>query len=116
MSRRGTRINREISFTLTSLDPHNRFSEPCATLLVNPQGCAAKASRELEVGAEVRLEGLPGGQSVAARVVNCISLRDEKFWIIGLALVEPGNVWGIDDPPQDWATSVEIAKAQTTTH
>jgi hypothetical protein len=40
---------------------------------------------------------------VIARVVNCISLGEyEKFWLLGLVLDEPGNVWGIDNPPEDW--------------
>jgi hypothetical protein len=35
--------------------------------------------------------------------VNCISPGEyEKFWILGLALDEPGNVWGIKQPPEDW--------------
>lgn len=51
----------------------------------------------------MRLEGLPNGGTVAARVVNCISLGQyEKLWLIGLALEEPGNVWGIQSPPEDW--------------
>jgi hypothetical protein len=25
-----------------------------------------------------------------------------KFWLLGLALDEPGNVWGIATPPEDW--------------
>jgi hypothetical protein len=49
------------------------------------------------------LEGLPTERKVAARVVNCVSLGPyEKFWIIGLALDEPGNVWGVQNPPEDW--------------
>lgn len=48
----------------------------------------------------MRLEGLPRGGTVAARVVNSISLGQyEKLWLIGLALEEPGNVWGIQSPP-----------------
>jgi hypothetical protein len=36
--------------------------------------------------------------------VNCISLGQyEKLWLLGLALDEPGNVWGIQSPPEDWA-------------
>jgi hypothetical protein len=26
----------------------------------------------------------------------------EKLWLLGLALDEPGNVWGIQSPPPDW--------------
>jgi len=98
--RRGTRISCEIEITLTSMDPADPFSEPCLTILANPQGCAARFGRPLEIGAAVRLEGLPAGINITARVVNCIAI--EKFWLLGLALDEPGNVWGIQSPPEDW--------------
>lgn len=101
--RRGTRISCEIPFTLSSLDPAQPFSEACLTLLVNAQGCAARFRRPLEIGAPVRLEGLPAGIPVTARVVNCIPIDEyEKFWLLGLALDEPANVWGIQEPPEDW--------------
>jgi len=102
-ARRGTRIHHEIPITLTSLDPARPFSEPCLTHLVNPQGCAARFRRPLDIGATVRLDDLPIGTSVTARVVNCISIGEyEKFWLVGLALDEPGNVWGVQTPPEDW--------------
>jgi|SRR5579863_1799646 len=100
---RSTRIRCEIPITLTSLDPVHPFSELCLTLLVNPQGCAARFGRPLEIGAAVRLEGLPAGTNATARVVNCISIGDyKKFWLLGLALDKPGNVWDIQTPPEDW--------------
>jgi hypothetical protein len=71
---------------------------------VNPQGCAARFGRSLEIGAIVRLQGLPASTDVTARVVNCISIGQyEKLWLLALALDEPGNVWGIQSPPEDWA-------------
>jgi hypothetical protein len=102
--RRGTRISYEIPITLSSLDPAHPFSEPSQTLLVNPQGCAVRFGRPLEIGVAVRLEGLPAGINVTTRVVNCIRIGEyQKFWLLGLALDEPGNVWGVQTPPEDWA-------------
>jgi len=50
------------------------------------------------------LEGLPANPDATARVVNCISMGEyEKLWLLGLALDQPGNVWGIQSPPGDWA-------------
>jgi len=101
--RRGTRIPCEIPISLTSLDPAQPFCDECLVILVNPQGCAVRFGRPLEVGALVRLEGLPARTSVTARVVNCISLGPyEKLWLLGLALDELGNLWGIQSPPEDW--------------
>ena len=102
--RRGTRIPCEIPITLTGADQGHSFSEKCAIILVNPQGCAARSPRPLGTGVIVRLEGLPTSTDVTARVVNCISIGEyKKFWLLGLALDQPGNVWGIQSPPEDWA-------------
>lgn len=101
--RGGTRIPCEISTTLTSLNPDRPFTEPCLVILVNPQGCAIRSGRPVELGAIVRLDGLPTKKGVIARVVNCISLRDyAKSWLLALTLTEPGNVWGVQSPPEDW--------------
>ena len=100
----GTRIPCEVPITLAGVDPAHLFSEPCLIILVNPQGCAVRFRRPLEIGATVRLEGLPASTDVTARVVNCISMGEyEKRWLLGLALDQPGNVWGIQSPPEDWA-------------
>ena len=46
---------------------------------------------------------MPAQPEVSAHVVTCISLgRFEYLWLIGLALNEPGNVWGIENAPEDW--------------
>ena len=101
--RSGTRIPCEIPITLTSVDPAHPFSEPCLIILVNPQGCAGRFRRPLEIGAAVQLEGLPAETQATARVVNCILIGEfEKQWLLGFALDEPGNVWGIQSPPEDW--------------
>ena len=102
-ARSGTRVPCEIPVKLTSLEPTLSFADSCLVVLVNPQGCAARFHRPVEVGTRVRLEGLPSNHSASARVVNCISLGEyEKFWLLGLALAEPGNVWGLETPPDDW--------------
>lgn len=101
--RRGTRVPCEIPLAPTSLDRCQPFSGESLVILVNPQGCAARFGRPVEIEATVRLEGLPANRNVTARVVNCISMGQyEKIWLLGLALDEPGNVWGIQSPPEDW--------------
>jgi hypothetical protein len=89
--------------TLTSLDPGDPFSQSCQVILANLGGCAVRSPRPVAPGTVVRLEGLPTGSEVVARVVNCISLGQfEHFWLLGLALNESGNVWGIENAPEDW--------------
>lgn len=86
--------------------------EECVVILVNLQGCAARFHRPVQVGTTVRLESLPGG-CVDARVVNCISVeKGSNLWLLGLALDEPGNVWGIDTPPSDWHMEVPASEGE----
>ena len=47
------------------------------------------------------MDGLPAAKTVSARVVNCTPAGD-KLWVMGLALEKLGNIWGIEDPPEDW--------------
>ncbi|HEX3740408.1 MAG TPA: hypothetical protein VHV29_11950 [Terriglobales bacterium] len=91
---------------LVSIDDGHPVSEAGITLLINPQGCALRIGQPIEVGRRVRLDGLPVKYEVTARVANCISFgKYEGFWLIGLALDEPGNVWGVENPPADWHTN-----------
>jgi hypothetical protein len=108
--RRSTRIRLEIPVVLTSLNPDLPFSEPCQTLVVNPQGCGLRFTRALEIGSLVGLEKLPGGHRATAKVATCLPIgSDSKSWLIGVALDEPGNVWGVAEPPADWGTPKAVA-------
>lgn len=108
LRRSGTRVNCEISVRLDLADSIHALSDTGLIILVNPRGCAARFKYPLEIGTRVRLEGLEKS-SVTARVVNCFWPGEfAKFWILGLALDVPGNVWGIEAPPQDWNTDGPI--------
>jgi len=103
--RRGTRVACEIRVILTSLDLRYPFSEQVLVILVNPHGCAVRCGKPLVVGTPVTFEGLPANRNVTARVVNCIGFGDyDRFWLLGLSLDEPGNVWGVEPPPSDWSS------------
>ena len=105
--RGGTRISCEIAASLRV--PGFPLPEGCLIILVNPQGCAARFNRPVELGTTVKLEGLPAG-CARARIVNCISVEKiSNLWLLGLALEEPGNVWGVQHPPQDWEEPVPVA-------
>jgi hypothetical protein len=107
--RRSTRIRAQIPFRLTRLDTDVRTSERCYTLVVNPQGCGVRLSKPLEPGVPVELDELPGGTSVTARVANCVPLGTEgKYWLVGIALDQPGNVWCIRPEPADWGSETKV--------
>ena len=115
--RRSTRVRAQIPIRVTSLDPSIEFSQHCHTLVVNLEGCGVRLSRPLEPGVPVSLDELPGGAVVRASVANCVPLGTEgKFWVVGIALEEPANIWCIQPAPADWndakphAASVPLPK------
>jgi hypothetical protein len=104
-TRRSTRIRVEIPVSVISLDRRRPFGEKCMVLIVSAQGCGFRASEELQIETPIMLSGLPGGGSVTARVANCLPLgNDGKYFLIGASLYTHGNMWGIENPPEDWLT------------
>jgi len=111
-SRRSTRIRAQIPFRLASLDPAIPFSEECHTLVVNTEGCGVRLTQPLEPGLPVLLDQLPGGTSAPARVANCVPLGTEgKYWLVGLALDQPGNIWCIQPAPANWGSESSAVTA-----
>jgi hypothetical protein len=107
-TRRSTRLRAEIPVSVTSLDRMRPFSETCTVLVVSAQGCGFRSTRPLQLETPILLSGLPGGNSVTARVANCLPLgNDGKYFLVGAALYTHGNVWGIADPPEDWKAAAE---------
>ena len=112
--RRSTRIRAQIPFRLVSTDPAVPFSAQCYTLVVNTEGCGVRLTQPLEPGLPILLDELPRGAKAAARVANCVPLGTEgKYWLVGIALDEPGNIWCIRPAPATlssplgvWATGV----------
>jgi hypothetical protein len=112
--RRSTRIRAQIPIRVTSLDFANQFSESGHTLVVNTQGCGVRLSRALEPGLAVSLDDLPARKTVTARVANCVPLGTSgQWWMVGIALDEPGNVWGVHPAPADWTSEAALAAAAT---
>jgi hypothetical protein len=111
-ARRSTRLRVEIPVTVTSMDRRHPFSENCMVLLVSPQGCGFRTSHALPLETPVLLGCLPGGGSATARVASCLPLgTDGKYFLIGASLYNPGNVWGVTDPPADWNCAPGAAAA-----
>lgn len=104
--RHSTRIRAQIPVRVTSLDPALEFSEHCHTLVINTEGCGVRLSRPLEPGLPILLDELPGGGAAQALVANCVPLGSEgKYWLVGIALEQPGNIWCIQPAPADWLKS-----------
>ncbi|MFZ0276934.1 MAG: PilZ domain-containing protein [Candidatus Sulfotelmatobacter sp.] len=102
-TRRSTRIRVEIPITVTSLDRKHVFAAECVALVVSAQGCGFRTPQALPLETPVLLGNLPGGGTASGRVANCLPLgSDGTQFLIGVSLYNPGNVWGITDPPADW--------------
>jgi hypothetical protein len=111
-TRRSTRLRVEIPVTVTSMDRRHQFSASCVALVVSPQGCGFRTAQALPLETPVLLTNLPGGGGASARVANCTPLgSDGKQFLIGVSLYNPGNVWGIADPPADWNCAPTAAAA-----
>jgi hypothetical protein len=102
--RLGTRVRAQIPVRITSV-AGEIFSLSCHTLMVNPQGCGIRSPRPLEKGLQLRIEDLPG-RGVTAATVACTRPMEEgsKYWIVGIALEAPGNLWCMAPVPPDWGT------------
>jgi hypothetical protein len=102
--RLGTRVRAQIPVRITSV-AGDTFSLSCHTLMVNPQGCGIRSPRPLEKGTQLRIEDLPG-RGVTAATVACTRPLEEgsKYWIVGIALEAPGNLWCMAPVPPDWGT------------
>lgn len=110
--RRSTRLPLEVPVQVTSLSPHFSFSERCNTTLVNAHGCGLISPRALEMNLPVRLEIISAKRHTTAQVSEVVPLGgDPETWLIGLELHSPGNFWGIEYAPSDWAVEDIIAEA-----
>lgn len=99
----GTRVRAQIPLRITSIDPEISLSENCHTLLVNPRGCGIRFARPLKPGLRVRVEGVPGGRTLDAQVASNIAPSDGgKYWIVGIGIDIPGNLWCMAPTPADW--------------
>jgi hypothetical protein len=109
--RHGTRVRAQIPVRVTSLDPMSAFSESCHTLLVNPKGCGVRFPGPLKPGSRVRVDQLPGGGSATARVACSLPPSNgSKFWIIGIGLDSPANLWCLAPSPEDWGADAAVPK------
>jgi hypothetical protein len=96
---------------ITSVDPAISFSENCHTVLVNPRGCGIRFARPLKPGLRVRVEGLPCGGSVSAQVASNLAPGEGgKYWLVGIGLDAPGNLWCMAPTPQDWGAYATVPK------
>jgi hypothetical protein len=101
--RRSTRLSRQISIVITSLDPAHSFSGKYETTVVNAHGCGVILPERLEKEMPVVVEVISNGQHRQAKVVLAISVVEGVSWLLGLEFDSPSSIfWEVENPPADW--------------
>jgi len=111
-ARRSTRIERSVPLIVFG---QNRLGEPFVERTVstslNLHGCRYPSRHDYGVGSWVTLQvvGLnvePKPPAVRARVRSVhTSQSTRELQQVGVELENPGNVWGVVTPPQDWMSA-----------
>lgn len=112
--RRSTRLGAAIPVTVMGVDSYRGpYREEVSTVTVSCHGCKYESKHDVLTNSWVMLE-LPDkekeGESVSARgLVKWVKrpLDTTGTYETAIELEEPGNIWGIDSPPQDWLTFCE---------
>jgi PilZ domain len=107
--RRSTRVNKSVPITVVGIDSYRApYREDVRTLDVSYHGCRFESKHDLRPNSWVKLE-LPtkenNGDAVSARgLVKWVkqSQNAADVYQTAIELADPGNIWGIDAPPQDW--------------
>jgi hypothetical protein len=102
--RRSTRIEAAVRIILTGRDAAGRpFREETETSTVNLHGARLATRHEVVVGMQVGLENYWTGEAEKA---ICVRVEEpapgQTARHIAVQLLNPGNVWGIENPPADW--------------
>jgi hypothetical protein len=109
--RRSTRLRQAVAFTVTGVDAYRGpYCEQVTAETFSCHGCRYKSKHDVPIDSEVMLElksELPGEQSVFARgVVKSLERPGEGdqniLFSTSIELEEPGNIWNIASPPEDW--------------
>lgn len=111
--RRSTRLNAIVPITVMGVDSYRGpYREDVSTVTVSCHGCKYESKHDVLTNSWVMLE-FPhknNGESVSARgLVKWVKrpLDTSGVFETAIELETPGNIWGIDSPPQDWITFCE---------
>jgi hypothetical protein len=106
--RRSTRIDRAIPVTITGVDAwRGPYVENVSTVNVSAHGCNYYSAHQVLGGSLVMIElksepeKPPRSARGLVKYVKRPSASGELFQT-GIEFEDPGNVWGIEDPPTDW--------------
>src|ERR1700752_5298914 len=91
---------------IDSLGPLVPFCGQCNTADVSFRGCQFFITRPFKHGTRLRLE-IPKTQAtltaLVVRSIPAVPGMKEMLWRVCVELPTPGNYWGVEPPPPDWA-------------
>ena len=104
--RRSTRIDFVTPIILVGRDASGQpFREETATSIVNLHGAKIATTHHIMVGMIVSLENPRTGQGGKAVCVQVLDTPPgQSRHDVAVQLVQPGNMWGVENPPPDWGT------------
>src|ERR1700733_2474278 len=112
--RRSTRINKSVPITVMGVDSYRGpYREDVSTGAVSCHACRYESKHDVLPSSWVMLEWPlreKEGETVSARgLVKWVKRPQDTSgtYETAIELEDPGNIWGIDTPPQDWVTFCE---------
>ena len=104
--RRSTRIDYVTPVVLIGRDATGQsFREETVTAIANLHGAKVRTNYAVMVGMIVTVEVVRTGQGGKAVCVQVYEPSPgETLHNIAVQLVQPGNIWGVENPPPDWET------------
>jgi hypothetical protein len=112
--RRSTRLNAAVPITVMGVDSYRGpYREEVSTVAVSCHGCRYESKHDVLTNSWVMLELNPtnhGTDTISARgLVKWVKrpLDANGTYETAIELEDPGNIWGIDSPPQDWVAFCE---------
>ncbi len=112
--RRSTRLNVSIPIVLRGKEATGReFRERTRAVALNNHGAKVVTAHQLLPGSELVIENPSAGLAAVGTVVWSGERRTPKDpFEIGVQLAKPGNVWGLEFPPENWQETVSATAAE----
>lgn len=100
--RRSTRVEFVTRVILSGHDATGQsFREETETTTVNLHGARIRTTHKILIGMQVTIVNPQNGQAEKA---VCVRVEeDDAARYVAVQLVRPGNIWGLEKPPADWA-------------
>lgn len=102
--RRSTRLSIAVPVTISGQNTRGEmYREGTRTIVINRHGACIATAQPLAPGLELAIENPPLRITVQGRIIHVSApAPDSGSYEIGVELLEPKNVWGIQYPPADW--------------